>query len=161
MKQRQFCEIYWNWKWSRCSLYKMSCLLNWTPVKFTPIEERSPEYQLKTAAKNFETIQFYQCEPFPQIQKFWLSQRRKTVIKEDWCLREKDLSEFDSESQSGTQTWTPCVKLVSGKHREQLVWMTFNNCWLFPKRVMRGWGKSPKLWAISEKVQKTLTSHVK
>ena len=36
---------------------------------------------------------------------------RKRVIKEDWCLGKKDMSEFDSESQSGPGSLTWSVKL--------------------------------------------------
>ena len=53
------------------------------------------------------------CLDFSYLKKktykssLWTRVGRKTVIKEDWCLREKDLSEFDSQSQS----LTSCVKL--------------------------------------------------
>ena len=36
---------------------------------------------------------------------------KKRVIKEDWCLGKKDMSEFDSESQSGRGSLTWSVKL--------------------------------------------------
>ena len=46
------------------------------------------------------------------IPVFFLNERRKTLIQEDWCLWEKDLSEFEScESQSGSRSLTCCVKL--------------------------------------------------
>ena len=93
------------------ALYKMSCLLNSTLVKLLHTKRGhqniiwKQQGLLKSSSLSIWTISG------KQNRKFFLKQGRKTVIKEDWCLREKDLSEFDSQSQSGSQSLTSCVKL--------------------------------------------------